>query len=140
MEEAAVKALCDQIRQTGFDLHCYLGPGQSEKVYENGLANRLRMRGLQVEQQKPIQVLDEDGTVLGDFYADLVVNDFLIIELKAAKSIVEEHMAQLFGYLRSSGNEHGLLINFGARRYAIRKVVCDRYNPEASPLEMDASF
>ena len=68
-----VFALCDTVRQTAFDLHRYLRWGHLEKVYENGLAHRLRRQGLQVDQQFPLQVLDENGTALGSYYVDLLV-------------------------------------------------------------------
>ena len=92
--------LCDQIRETGFALHRYLRHGHLEKVYENGLANRLRKVSIQVEQQHALHVLDEDGTVLGDYFADLLVSGELIVELKACKALTDEHVAQLLGYLR----------------------------------------
>ena len=115
--------LCDQIRETAFALHCYLRHGHLEKVYENGLAHRLRKAGMQVKQQHPLQVLDEDGTVLGDYLADLLVEGELIVELKACKAIADEHVAQLLGYLRGCRVEHGLLINFGTRIIEIKKFV-----------------
>lgn len=115
--------LCDIVRQTGFDLRKYLGHGHLEKVYENGLAHRLRKQGIRVKQQVPIAVLDEDGTLLGDYYADLLVEGVLIIELKACKAIADEHIAQILGYLRATRIEHGLLINFGAVKYEIKKYI-----------------
>ena len=115
--------LCAVVRETSYAIHRYHGPGHLEKIYENALANRLRKKGHRVEQQKPMQVRDEDGTVLGDFYADLVVDDLLILELKAVRAIVSEHVAQILGYMRSSQQEHGLLLNFGAGRFHIRKYV-----------------
>jgi GxxExxY protein len=115
--------LCDQIRETSFALHRYLRHGHLEKVYENGLANRLRKAGIQVEQQHALQVLDEDGTVLGDYFADLLVSGELIVELKACKALTDEHVAQLLGYLRGSRIEHGLLINFGSSKLEIRKYI-----------------
>ncbi len=114
-------ALCDQIRETSFSLHRYLRHGHLEKVYENGLAHRLRMAGLHVEQQHPLKVFDEDGKVLGDYFADLLVEKELIVELKACKTLANEHIAQLLGYLRACRIEHGLLINFGAPRLQIKK-------------------
>jgi len=114
-------ALCDQIRETSFSLHRYLRQGHLEKVYENGLAHRLRKAGLNVEQQHPIKVFDEDRTVLGDYFADLLVEKELIVELKACKALASEHIAQLLGYLRACRIEHGLLINFGASRLQIKK-------------------
>ena len=78
-------ALCDQVRETSFALHRYLRHGHFEKVYENGLAHRLRKAGLDVELQHPLEVLDEDGTILGDYFADLLVEKELIVELKDAE-------------------------------------------------------
>jgi len=92
-------------------------------VYENGLVHRLRQNGLKVEQQYPLKVVDEDGTVLGDFIADLLVEDKLIVELKACKTLAEEHVAQLLGYLRACQYEHGLLINFGSPKLQIEKYI-----------------
>jgi len=94
-----------------------------EKVYENALVHRLRKRGLKVEQQCPLRVYDEDGTVLGEYFADLMVEEMLIVEAKAAKAVAVEHVAQLLGYLRASRVEHGLLVNFGAPVFFIKKYV-----------------
>lgn len=115
--------LCDGIRETSYALHKYLRHGHAEKVYENGLAHRLRKQGHTVQQQHPIPVYDEDGTLLGDFYADLFINNQLIIELKATRAVTDEHVAQLLGYLRGSHIEHGLLINFGSPKLHIKKYV-----------------
>ncbi len=90
-------------------------------MYENALAHRLRKVGLDVQQQYPLKVYDEDGTLIGDYNADLFVDNRLIIELKAAKALADEHVAQVLGYLRTSRIEHGLLINFGAPKFEIRK-------------------
>jgi GxxExxY protein len=114
-------ALCDRIRETSFELHRYLRHGHLEKVYENGLANRLRKKGMHVEQQYPLKVFDEDGTVLGDYFADLLVEKELIVELKATRVLASEHIAQILGYLRACRIEHGMLINFGAPKLQIRK-------------------
>jgi GxxExxY protein len=97
--------------------------GHLEKVYGNGLANRLRKRGIGVEQQHALQVLDEDGTILGDYLADLLVDRELIVELKACKALTDEHVAQLLGYLRGCRIEHGLLINFGSSKLEVRKYI-----------------
>jgi GxxExxY protein len=118
-----INELCDLVRETSFAIHQYHRHGHLEKIYENALAHRLGKAGLNVQQQHPIQVFDEDGTILGDFYADLVVEGKLIVELKAVKSIADEHVAQLLGYLRSSRMEHGLLINFGAPVLFVKKFV-----------------
>jgi len=115
--------LCDEVRERAFALHKYLRHGHLEKVYENGLANRLRKAGVAVSQQYPMQVLDEDDTLLGDYFADLFVEDELVVELKACKALCDDHVAQLLGYLRGCRREHGLLINFGAPKLEIRKYV-----------------
>ena len=115
--------LCDQIREISFSLHQYLRHGHLEKVYENGIAHRLRKAELKVEQQYPLKVYDEDGTILGEYFADLFVEDCLIVELKACKALAPEHTAQLLGYLRACHIEHGLLVNFGAPKLQIKKYV-----------------
>ena len=118
-----ILALCDRVRQIGYELHRYLGPGLLEKVYENGMANRLRKAGIQVTQQHPLTVFDEDGTPLGDYFADLFIEGVLIVEVKACKQVVAQHTAQILGYLRASRIRDGLLINFGAHNYYIRKFI-----------------
>ena len=118
-----ILTLCDQIRESAFSLHNYLRHGHLEKVYENGLTNRLRKAGFQVEQQFPIQVTDEDGMVLGDYFADLFVENELIIELKACKALAPEHTAQVLGYLRGANQRHALLMNFGSPQFEVKKYV-----------------
>jgi GxxExxY protein len=127
MQDDDVKQLCDTIRETSFEIHRYHRNGHLEKIYENALFHRLRKKGVKVEQQHPLSVYDEDGTPLGDFYADLFVNGKLIVELKACQAIANEHIAQLLGYLRASRMEHGLLINFGAPKLQIKKYVLNDY-------------
>jgi len=122
-EKDDIFALVDLIRETSFTLHQYLRYGHLEKVYENGLVHRLRKTGIKVEQQYPLKVYDEDGTVLGEYFADLFVESKLIVELKACKALAPEHTAQLLGYLRACHVEHGLLINFGAPRLGIKKYI-----------------
>jgi GxxExxY protein len=116
-----INDLCDIVRQTAYDIHVYHGNGHLEKVYENALANRLRKAGIDVKQQHTLKVCDEDGTEIGDYLADLLVDGRLIVELKAAKTIADEHVAQVLGYLKASKIEHGLLVNFGSYRFQIRK-------------------
>lgn len=124
----SMNELCDLVREASFSLHCFLKQGHLEKVYENGLANRLRKQGLKVVQQHPLEVRDEDGTILGNFYADLFIEDCLVVELKAARAIDNEHVAQLLGYLRSSRIETGLLINFGGPKLYIKKYLMSDIN------------
>ena len=116
-----IKALCDQVRQIAYDIHVYDAHGHLEKVYENALAHRLTKAGFKVKQQHPINVYDEDGTLLGEYFADLLVEDSLILELKVARTLAPEHEAQVIGQLKSARLEHGLLINFGSYKFEIRK-------------------
>ena len=128
-----LKKLCDQVRETAFAIHCYHRHGHLEKIYQNALVHRLSKQGLKVEAQKPLNVYDEDGTLLGEFFADLVVEGKLLIELKAVSTLLDEHVAQILGYLRSSRIEDGLLINFGSPKLQIRKYVLNdafRSNPQ----------
>ncbi len=131
-----IKTLGDQVRQTAYDIHVYHGHGHLEKVYENALAHRLRKAGLAVEQQHPIKVYDEDGTLIGDYLADLLVEGELVVELKAVKALANEHEAQILGYLKSARLEHGLLINFGSYKFEIRKFAWSARaaQPPAGPL------
>jgi GxxExxY protein len=118
---SSINELCDFVRETAFAIHRYHKHGHLEKVYENALAHRLRKAGLKVEQQFPLKVFDEDGTPIGEYFADLIIEDTLIVELKACRAIAGEHVAQMLGYLRSARREHGLLMNFGGHRFQIRK-------------------
>ena len=123
--EKDIKRLCDLIRETSFSIHNYLRYGHLEKIYENALAHRLRKKGLDIRQQHPIKVHDEDGTLLGDYFADIFAENQLIVEIKACKTLAPEHTAQLLGYLRATNIEHGLLINFGAPKFQIKKYILD---------------
>ncbi len=123
MKTTDINQLCDVVRETSFAIHCYHRNGHMEKIYENALVHRLRKQGLNVKQQHPLSVHDEDGTLLGEFFADLFLENRLIVELKAARNVAEEHIAQLLGYLRSSRIETGLLINFGSPRLHVKKYL-----------------
>jgi len=115
--------LCNIVRETSFEIHKYLRSGHREQIYENALLHRLRKKGVNVEQQQEVKVFDEDGTLLGFLRADLLIENRLICEIKGCRALVDEHVAQLLGYLRASRIEHGLLINFGASRLEIKKYV-----------------
>lgn len=113
--------LCNTVRETAYAIHQYHGNGYLEKVYENALANRLRKKGLKVEQQHQLIIRDEDESEIGEYFSDLLIEDELIIELKACKSIKDEHKAQLLNYLKGTNKEHGVLINFGSYKFFIKK-------------------
>jgi GxxExxY protein len=118
-----INQLCDIIRETSFAIHRYHRHGHLEKIYENALVHRLRKQGIEVKQKHPLTVYDEDGTLLGDYSADLLVENQLIAELKAVRAVIDEHVAQMLGYLRSARIETGLLINFGAPVLFVKKYL-----------------
>ncbi|BAY08105.1 GxxExxY protein [Calothrix sp. NIES-2098] len=98
-----------------------LGCGFLEKVYENALAYELRKNGLLVEQQSEIEVR-YDGIVVGQFFADLLVENLVLVELKAVKALEEKHFAQCLNYLKATGLKVCLLTNFGNPKVEIKRV------------------
>ena len=129
MKFAHINELCDLVRETSFAIHRFHRHGHVEKIYENALIHRLRKQGLHAVQQHPLSVYDEDGTLLGDFSADLFIENCLIVELKAVRAVNDEHVAQLLGYLRSSRTETGLLINFGSPIMSVKKYLMSDPQP-----------
>ena len=123
LSERQVHSICDVIRETGFSIHQYFGPGFREKVYERSLTHRLRKRGLDVRVQPRVKVLDHDGTELTEEVLDLIVEEVLVLELKAIRQTTDTEIAQILGYLRATEFRHGLLINFGAPKFFIKKYV-----------------
>jgi GxxExxY protein len=101
-----------------------LGTGFLEKVYENALLHELRKAGLAVSQQHRM-IVRYDGIVVGDYTVDLLVENIVLVELKAAKGIDEIHRAQCLNYLRASGLHLCLLLNFGKPRLEIKRMVLD---------------
>lgn len=122
-KEESIFALCDVIRETSYAIYNYHRSGHREQIYENALAHRLGKLGITVEQQQELRVYDEDGTLLGNLRTDLFIENKLICEIKGVSKLVDEHVAQLLGYLRASRIQHGLLINFGGPRLEIRKFI-----------------
>jgi GxxExxY protein len=104
-----------------YRVHTKLGFGFLERVYENSLAIELKKINLDVEQQVPIKVY-YDGTVVGSYIADIVVNDLIILGLKAGEAISPEHEAQLLNYLKATEFEVGYILNFGKKATFSRKV------------------
>ncbi|MFA6187532.1 MAG: GxxExxY protein [Phycisphaerae bacterium] len=113
--------LTKQIINAGFTVHNQLGFGFLEKVYHNALAIELTKRGLQTETQRPI-IIRYDEKVVGEYYADILVNNSVIVEVKAVKDINPAHEAQLVNYLKATGIKVGLLMNFGESLIFKRKV------------------
>jgi GxxExxY protein len=111
----------EKILRAFFDLHTELGYGFSEKVYETSLAILMQERGLKIQQQMPIHVYFH-GKVVGEYIADALVNDVVVVELKAVSKLNEDHAAQLLNYLKATDYEVGLLLNFGQTAEFRRKV------------------
>ena|SRR5579872_686169 len=116
-------------------VHKKLSYGFLEKVYENALAIELRKHGLKVEKQKQIKVY-YDTDLVGDYYADLIVEDKVILELKAAEGLIEEHEHQLMNYLKATHIEVGLLLNFGTKPQFKRKIFTNdkKFHPNSETL------
>ncbi len=112
--------ITEKIIKAAYEVHNTLGFGFAEKVYENALAIELERLGLRVKQQEPIRVVYKKQLV-GDYFADLVVEDKVIVELKAASTIDKVFETQLINYLRASGIEVGLLLNF-SRKVEIKRM------------------
>jgi GxxExxY protein len=137
MNNTITHELTGKIIGCAMKVHTKLGFGFVESVYENALAHELRKANLLVYQQVPIKVY-YDGIVVGDFIADLVVNDEVILELKAVQNLNAIHEVQLVNYLNATGTETGLLLNFGTRSLEFkRKYRLPKSSPErggASPV------
>ena len=115
------KEITEKIIKCFYKVYNTLGYGFLEKVYENALAIELRKIGFEVKCQFPINVYYE-SEIVGDYYADIIVNNLVIIELKATKQLDEEHEYQLINYLKATKVELGLLVNFGKEAVYKRKV------------------
>lgn len=111
----------DEILNAFYHVYNTLGYGFLEKVYENALGHELRRRGLQVATQQPITVWYE-GVPVGEYYADMLVNDAVLLELKCAVALMPAHEAQLINYLKATRIQVGLLLNFGPKPEIKRKV------------------
>jgi len=110
-----------QIIQAFYKVYNTLGYGFLEKVYQNSMVIELRKMNFQVQSQYPINVYYDDSRV-GEYYADILVDDCIILELKAAEAICEEHEYQLINYLKATDIEVGLLLNFGKKPEIKRKI------------------
>ncbi len=126
--EYLYKEETDGIISAFYDVYNTLGYGFLERVYQNALYQELKRRGFRCETQRKIEVFYK-GCRVGEYYADLLVNDCVILELKAAENICHEHELQLINYLKASNKEVGMLLNFGERPQVRRKIYTnDRKN------------
>ncbi len=115
------KELTERIIEAFYRVYNILGYGFLEKVYENALIIELENMGIPVVPQCPIQVF-YDGKIVGEYFADLLVQDSIIVEIKAAKNLSPEHEAQLLNYMKATKIEVGLLLNFGPKPEIKRKA------------------
>jgi GxxExxY protein len=113
--------LTREIINAFYQVYNTLGYGFLEKVYQNALAHELTKRGYRVASNVPIEVY-YDGVIMGEYFADLVVNDVVILELKAVENITEQHEAQLLNYLKATKVDVGLILNFGPKPQVAWKV------------------
>jgi GxxExxY protein len=120
-EDFKYKELSEEIIRIFYKVYNKLGYGFLEKVYENAMMIDFRKSGIAAASQSPIKVIYEDETV-GEYFADILVDDKIIVEIKATKSLTEDHHAQLLNYLKATDIEVGLLLNFGPKPEIKRKI------------------
>ena len=113
-----------QIRGAVFEINRVLGHGFLEKVYEKALMTELNSRGLSVGNQVPLKVIYKEK-IVGEYFADLLVEDSVIVEIKAVRHLLKEHQAQLLNYLKTTGIQVGLLVNFTRSNAQIKRMVLD---------------
>ena len=118
------KDLTEKIIGCAYRVYNKMGFGYLESVYEKCMLIELRKAGFDIESQKPIRV-QYDGEVVGDFIADILVNDTVLLELKSVRKLVEAHEVQLVNYLVATGKPVGLLINFGKTKVGVKRKVKD---------------
>jgi len=123
-DETGLDHLTDRIIGSALTVSNTLGAGFLEKVYENALALELRKADLAVAQQRGVAVT-YDGVIVGDYAVDLLVQETVIVELKATKAVANVHRAQCINYLRATGLQVCLLLNFGNPRLEIKRIVLD---------------
>lgn len=121
-EKILYKDLSYKIIGLAMEVHSKLGHGFLEKVYENAMMVLLRREGIHSKQQAPITVYF-DGEVVGDYYADILVEDKIILELKSVEKIIDAHRAQTLNYLKATGIRLAILLNFGKERLKHERFV-----------------
>jgi GxxExxY protein len=122
MNADMLNALSERIIGCAFTVANGLGSGFLERVYENALAHELRKAGLTVAQQQGVSVIYDD-VIVGEYAADLLVEAAVVVELKAVRALDDIHQAQCMNYLRATGLQLCLLLNFGKPRLEIRRIV-----------------
>ena len=115
------KELSEKIIVCCLEVMKELGSGFLESVYEKALLVALNQKGLKARSEVPLQVRFK-GEIVGEFFADIVVNDKIIVELKAVRALLPEHQAQVINYLKATGIDVGLLVNFGTPKLEIKRL------------------
>jgi len=122
--------LTRRVISAAFEVHRVLGRGFLESVYQNALLNELQSRDIKVQAQAPMPVFYKNK-IVGTYFADILVEDVVICEIKAVEAIVDPHPAQPLNYLKATSLEVGLLLNFGAKSVQIKRMVKTRdQNPK----------
>jgi GxxExxY protein len=114
--------LTDRIIGAAIEVHRKLGPGFLESIYENALVLELHKRGVRVTQQVDVPV-DYDGKEVGRHRLDLLVENTIVVELKATKNLEDVHFAVVKSYLKAAGRTHGLLLNFASKILQVKRVI-----------------
>jgi GxxExxY protein len=117
-----INATCEKVIGCAYTVANTLGPGFLEKVYENALCLELAQAGMKIEQQKTIQVKYKN-VIIGDYVADILVNNSVVIELKAQNNLDEAYQAQCINYLKATQLNVCLLLNFGKPRIEVKRIV-----------------
>lgn len=133
MNKLLHQELTNIIIRSFYTVYNTLGYGFLEKVYENALLIELQKEGLRATKQQPIKVF-YDNNVVGEYFADIIVEDLVIIELKACESLILEHDIQLVNYLKATDAEVGLLLNFGKTAKFIRKVCTKKMGTQMTQI------
>lgn len=116
------KNITNIIISSAYEVHRLLKNGYLEKVYENALIKELESRSLSCQQQTPLEVYYKDY-VVGNYIADIIVEDKIVLEIKAISGIEEQHFAQLLNYLKATRKRLGFIINFGTNSLQIRRII-----------------
>ncbi len=126
------EALTENIIASAIEVHRRLGPGFIESVYENAFVLELKKRGMKVDQQKEIRI-NYDGVEVGQHRLDLLIENTIVVELKAIKNFEDIHYAIVKSYLRATGKEHGLLLNFAKTTLEVKRVINPINNKNIKP-------
>lgn len=126
MNQYTIEEVCSIVRAQSAAIHKYLSHGHLRQVYENGLQRRLINDGVWVQQQFPLPVYDEDLTCLGEYYADLYVEECLLVDIQSVPVLTDYEDQRILGYLRASQADAAMLINFGNPQLEIRFLESQR--------------